>query len=489
MPQQSMFNKDYVQQIHTLSKENPDSAKAEIKKTLLSLDRSLLKSISAKRCDIPFINSWNRFVEGKNKAVDLNLLTQAFYHDQLFRAKGLTDKNYHHLLNGRWFSPDDSVSHCKKTLWTYHFNITHDYEITVIVKKLIINDKINKNLELAKLYSIQNINKIESIYGKNLDYKNFNEKQVNLVKEFFSNLDVSKLRSIKTMGYNVNFFNAWNSLIKGKATEKQWVTIARFFGGDLYMRKLEIKENVLELTDHIHGSSSDLCCASTGQTFSMRYNTDMSFHINQWESKVSIIEGKKYVGGHFVPMKPIAFKNKIYEKTIVLKTGNLIINDWFRCDKNEFSKAIENNKINFEINYTEGRVEQISHYAEKFNFVSVNVGNTCPSIFQFGNQILIGEGPESKRAGMVCTDLWNASIIEEEHFLNILVKSGITTAKAKTHLKEIKKVWTCTSIKVAPGTYKLSFMGRHDDFAVNYKKKNKVPKGIKPYFAFERIGD
>lgn len=489
MTQPSMFNQDYIQKIHDLNAKSPSDAKREIKNTLLSLERSIIKKANMGIYETPVTIAWNKFLDNKHSTDDLTLIVDVFYNDQCFRAKGLFNKQYAHAITWKWLMTDPIKNICKKTDWQITLDISNEYSIYPRFRNLIIDDNHPPKFELAKLYSLQNINKVNDLMESTKEYKQRKEEEVKIIKEAFSKINLSKLKPIKTMGYKVNFFTAWNALLSGKITEKQWRDLSEALSSDLYMKKLNIKKGVLELPEHTQISSSQLTCQTTGTSFIVGFNHDLSFSLKQWERKDVIHNGKTHYGGSHVPMKPPVFKDKIYEKTIILKSGKLLINDWFRCRKDAFNKAVKYDKVNFEINHAPGRVEQISYYAEKFNFASVNVGNTMPGIFKENNQIFIGEGPEGQELGSVCTDLWNASIIDEAQLAKILVDEGMSKEKANEEINYLKKIWTCKTLSVDPGTYKLSFCGWHEDFSARYKRKNKVPKGIKPYFVLEKISD
>jgi hypothetical protein len=115
----------------------------------------------------------------------------------------------------------------------------------------------------------------------------------------------------------------------------------------------------------------------------------------------------------------------VQETRVVLKTGNLLVNDWFRIP--EFTEAVEKR---FPLNARKGREDQTHYYAEKFGFVSVGVGNSCAGVYQDGNMILLGHHDEEETpapanltdVGSVCTDLWAATFVEYETLVEIVTR-------------------------------------------------------------------
>ena len=178
----------------------------------------------------------------------------------------------------------------------------------------------------------------------------------------------------------------------------------------------------------------------------------------------------------------------IQETYIQVPSGNLIVADWFRDNKNVLQKLtdVKNTVIGkklMEINSYEAQYgdSYLVEYAQvlsaaELNIATVFVGNSSPDIFQKGNNILgfnansyeserefnkkiQAEMPEWKKKGSICTDLWRASVIDEKTFINHL-STEYSREEAEKIVAEIKSEWTVVNIKVKPGKYKLTYTMR-----------------------------
>lgn len=176
-----------------------------------------------------------------------------------------------------------------------------------------------------------------------------------------------------------------------------------------------------------------------------------------------------YVNGKFCVSGPTEKRPSVFHQSIEFKTGNLLIADWFRI--NEFTKTVkQENQPSLDSEH--GRELQTKYYAEKFGFISVCLGNTCPSILENNGKLIIGtvqekheesKSPEFKDHGYVCTDLWAATIIEEETLINI-VAGKVGLEKAKTLVADHLTENDVARVKVTPGQYHLYFHGDYDGF-------------------------
>lgn len=352
-------------------------------------------------------------------------------------------------------------------------------------------------MEILKIYNLDVIKKMnkEIKSKKSNRYETARKIAETWLKEILPKLNKSKLPVANIGGYDLAFFTVWNKFVKGKkVSEREFNLMVSELEGVLSDAAIFIRlgSNKKQFTNDIKSQFRirRTECRKTGTYLTVSFDDKFNFMFDQFEAKTIILDdGSKAYGGNFVPLKVNKFKNKIYEKILTFESGNLIINDWFRTNNDEFSN-ITDLEDGESLNYTSGRVNRISHYAD-LNFASVNVGNSSPRVYTKGNSILVGRGPDLKKGkiyrGRVCTDLWNATIIDEKQFLKMLVDNGMTPAKAKKELAAQKKIWTCIKLKVKPGKYKLSFCGDYEDFSK--KSKKKFPKGYKPYFTLERIGN
>lgn len=293
------------------------------------------------------------------------------------------------------------------------------------------------------------------------------------IKKVLPQLDKTKLSPIKTYGHELPFIDNWNSFLKGTLKSYDYAHFVHDW--ENHFTHLAIMSSCMgkqdpTVMDKVIRGRLDISfknCQVTGDHLVITLDENLNFKVIKSVMEKSLnSEGKEVMRFREMSLGEATFKNTIKEHIIEFKTGNLIINDWFRTPNDEFKNQVR--KKEFEsINYTQGRVNQIIHYAKQ-NFVSVNIGNSCASVYIKKGNIYVGEGPELKKGavykGNICTDLWNGTIIDEAQFVEILMNSGMTKNEAESELKRQKKIWTCISIKVKPGKYKLSFCGNYEEF-------------------------
>lgn len=192
----------------------------------------------------------------------------------------------------------------------------------------------------------------------------------------------------------------------------------------------------------------------------------LSLEFNNW-SPVGFCR----IGWEFQPI-PKLQPATVVETVLTLKTGNLLVNDWFRIP--EFAKVVKGDK-HFALNSRLGMEEQTNHYAEQFNFISVGVGNSCAGVCQRGDQIVVGYHDEDDGMpdglimhGHVCTDLWAATLIEYENLVEIVSRELPDTAKSVVDdylAEQSTGNYGVMSMTVTPGTYYLYHFGSHEKFA------------------------
>lgn len=181
-------------------------------------------------------------------------------------------------------------------------------------------------------------------------------------------------------------------------------------------------------------------------------------------------EGRCIVGGKSGPLRRLK-PATVQETVLELKTGNLLVNDWFRITA--FTEAVE---CNFQLNARKGREDQARFYAEKFKFVSVGVGNSCAGVYQRGNQLIVGCYDEEEvelpadlvEHGHVCTDLWAATLIEYENLVDIVARTLPDTAQAVVDAYLAEQTpgnYGLMKMTVEPGTYYLYHYGEHEQFS------------------------
>jgi hypothetical protein len=202
-----------------------------------------------------------------------------------------------------------------------------------------------------------------------------------------------------------------------------------------------------------------------------------------------------YINGNRLDEIPAATPEMLQETVFELKTGNLLIADWFRIT--EFTNAVRGEK-RFSLESRKGRDEQVRYLAEQFGVISVSV-HTSPGVFQAENQVLVGyfdeeEGDVPERythVGNVCTDLWAATFVEYETLVDLVARTNPDSAKAivDAYIEKHKGgVYGLHQIKVEPGTYHLYHFSENEEFAARAQQDGlKLDAGqIEPFFVFSR---
>jgi hypothetical protein len=190
----------------------------------------------------------------------------------------------------------------------------------------------------------------------------------------------------------------------------------------------------------------------------------------------------------------------VQEVVIELKTGNLLVADWFRLD--EFTKTVDTQF--FDLNSGEGREAQARYYAEQFGFVSVSVGNSSPRVFQAGNLVVVGHHKKYDEEDdwyedlpapapfnvvtEICTDLWAATLVEYERLIEVVAQKRPSDARSVVD-EFLGGSFVEPDLKVDPGIYYLYFYGGYPDYFKDEAAESglDLPEGIKePYFVLSK---
>lgn len=160
--------------------------------------------------------------------------------------------------------------------------------------------------------------------------------------------------------------------------------------------------------------------------------------------------------------------NHILHTSVTFPTGHLLVADWFRFDEfNTLVKPDDHPSLNSQA----GIEARVRHYAENFDFISVFVGNTCPTVFTSNTQLVVGHAFENVDAMQyapgprVCTDMWWTTIIDKQTLIAHLTQATgeDATSMVETYLENND----VGEIHVQPGTYHLYF--DNDDTTFNEK--------------------
>lgn len=304
-------------------------------------------------------------------------------------------------------------------------------------------------------------------------------------------------------GHVTRMSEAWNSFVENKKTIKEENITEGFYKiiSDFcfnYEKEPINEEFILnrynKLVDFMTKGNirysqmaEDLCeCNSCGQKFKMS--------IKDWLPIFNIFE--KDLNGQLNYLNLIppesCFIDKIEEVKVNFPTGELIVSDWIRID--EFTKAVsyeEDDKWSNEksLNFSIGCSFMIKHYAEKHNFVHVMIGNSSPSVFHDGNNLVVGRinlddeielTSGFKEKAKICTDLWGVTIIDKETLIEVVaLKAGEKANEiVENYLKEDN---SHNVIPVNPGSHTLKFNANYWNFNKKIDDDN-LPSEIKKLF-------
>ena len=179
--------------------------------------------------------------------------------------------------------------------------------------------------------------------------------------------------------------------------------------------------------------------------------------------------------------------NKSIEFTI--KTSEILIADWFRIE--EFTTKVDYDDLNNPSICTQKGRELSTLNSIKHGFISVHVGNSCPTVFIKNNGLYCGEINDEEEClnkyilGNVCTDLWNVTIIEKQHLINLLSQDfGLDVAKLKVEEYLQNNDDNIIRCHLETGKYNLCFNGNHRDFQNN---SNEKIENVKLFFSLNKI--
>lgn len=311
-------------------------------------------------------------------------------------------------------------------------------------------------------------------------------------------------------GHNSFFSNAWNRLITdGESIDNNDLDLTFYQAVGIIIENFKdepltdefIRNKYKKFTQHFNQGNfsdfelgTDVCkCHECGQT--------MRLNFKNWQPSYKVF--KTMPDGtlnykELVPPKNCLDKN-ITELKVNFPTGELLIADWFRIP--EFTETVEykgEDKYSQErsINYATGRVKSTTDYAEKFNFISVSVGNSSPRIFKQKNTLVFGRGTYDEEKdceiapkkfvekGYVCTDLWAVTIIDKQTLIEILSKAK---GEDSTEMVEnyLETEFDGNTIKVQPGEYVLKFHGNYYEFD-QYLNDDNAPKDVEKFLMLSK---
>lgn len=287
---------------------------------------------------------------------------------------------------------------------------------------------------------------------KNSDYKTgFKDHVLN----FFKNTP-PPTQKFNSNGHELNLFfklnNVWVSPIEpdreiyfGNLCQTFEQAIIRTMIYNSKLKQLNVdKEQKAIILDYVDLDDSEFCF-KCGKRHYLRIMRDGTIMERNFENKETEI----------IPLRECSFKEEVIHRTLTFKTDTLIMSDYFRFKDSVFTNWIGEKTI--DINSAKGMVAETERYLDK-NIFKVQVGNTCPSVFQKGNTFYFGSTNEEsedklERIGYICTDMWATTIMEKATLVDLLIKNGRTKKEA---LKQIKET-THAEVKIKPGKYEITY--------------------------------
>jgi hypothetical protein len=371
-------------------------------------------------------------------------------------------------------------------------------------------------VDFKNYYSFEDSMKVVEHASKMEDWtQTHREKYFKLLKEymypalqgFFTDLQkAGKISTIEnSVGHNSRFSNAWNKLAGGKELDdNDWGSLNWAFAHNMAFNTYYFSEGekVTELalqkkynamtkkmtkgTMHSFECDTKMTCSDCGQR--------MLGRLDNWQIKAVTLD----MEGEKIPKSCIA--DSIVSLNVEFKTGNLLINDWFRFDElNELEKNLEKKQKWESLNNNQGVIDRTKGLAKAANIISVSVGNNSPRILIENGKLCFGQykdedSQENKNAGsykdegFVCSDFWGVTIIEKENLIEILSKKAGIEKATKLVENYIKDNWTVNEITIEPGKYTLKFHGDYEKFEEKIVEDNKEfdTQTVAPFFTLEK---
>lgn len=171
---------------------------------------------------------------------------------------------------------------------------------------------------------------------------------------------------------------------------------------------------------------------------------------------------------------------------ITFPSGRMLAADWFRIP--EFTELAKRDEPKTCLSTDAGIVESTLHHL-RLGIVSIHVRNTSPSVYLCDGSLAIGrerayeeyvpgssdDGPDETetpgKVASICTDLWNATLIDRETLTALLEApcGGREAAEAKVAAYLAKNSDGTKAFQIAPGDYDVHFGPRTHAFAKTFR--------------------
>jgi len=250
----------------------------------------------------------------------------------------------------------------------------------------------------------------------------------------------------------IPFASAWNRMVEGEREDYTVRTVSRPLSKDLYTALCRVSNLSQRGPVSLPHEYARLCDSYSAGAFRRAFIVDsdevcsatgLSIHtyvrsgwrpalVQRTAAGPSWRDGSKYSRVGPTPAE------EVLHVTIPAPSGRMLVADWFRFDDNLFTDLVDARNLNFNINTSFGCRQQTEHYAREHGFLSVSVGNSSPGVFRRKDHDLLGssdgELPSAvtgEEVASVCTDLWWATIIDEEVLRDkVCAKLGASAGQA-----------------------------------------------------------
>lgn len=311
-------------------------------------------------------------------------------------------------------------------------------------------------------------------------------------------------------GYSCHLWDTWNDAARlNLATAPELEVTAKLdrlaerFAHDLIFSIVYPYEKVLETNDAAAIAAFDKAASYAKETdrfnrgafpftFShencQRTSLPLILRIADW------IPSGKCIMGQSVVDVPKAVQESLEETVFELKTGNLLVADWFRIPA--FNAQMRD--ADYVPDSRKQRDDEARRMLQAFGVISLTT-LASPGLFQSDSQILGGffnedesEVPAGYRhIGNVSTDRWSTTFVEYETLVALVAKDNPDSAKEIVDAyieKHQGGVYGLHRITVEPGTYYLYHFGENEEFADRAKEAGLQlePGDVEPFFVFSR---
>jgi len=311
-------------------------------------------------------------------------------------------------------------------------------------------------------------------------------------------------------GYSCHLWDTWNDaarldLATASANEAQAKLdrLAGRFAHDLIFNIVYPYEKVLETNEAAAIAAFDKAGVYASET--AKFNKgDFPFafsHENCQRTSLPLIlrvanwvPSAKCVMGQRVVDVPKAGQETMEETVFELKTGNLLVADWFRIPT--VTEQLRDDR--YVPDSRKQRDDETRRLLQSFGVISLTT-LASPGLFQAGNQILggffnedEGEVPSGySHIGNVSTDRWSTTFVEYETLVALVAKDNPDSAKEIVDAyieKHAGGTYGLHQITVEPGVYYLYHFGENEEYAARAKEDGlQLDAGdVEPFFVFSK---